>query len=769
MFKKKSYPTANTGSRGNVNAFSKSIDQDKLAKYLNRSGQFDLRDSNGGLAKHPFGLPEAASDSEQESSDEDSEALYDGEDDVGPDEEEYEGTMDVDMGVAGGLDVGSPTKSPSDGSMANGSVDLGSSILNGTPRGVKRSRGGVALPFASSLSPKKPSKPKQESAIPAIANFTAARLGVAELEEPDDFIISTEHIIERDLYGTAPPGNGQAQTPTVNLPKVSESLSHFWRSAHDQHAANLQPKGDTFIGIGPNEDEAPLSKAVFVGAMLLQLRHPPEAKGKQALAVARLNRSAGLPKSFEPVPVPSNPTAFPKVLVDWLDHHHNPYHSTVTEVMRYQPSPAAHYNYWDIVSSLTLRGKLADVALLLKRANFQHARTAKEDGQGSDGYHGIQLKNIDRVINRASQVLELCPTLQDDNWNVTGNEWTIFRKRIEQAIDDLAIFAEGRDRDMASAESTLEASNFGLRRTTMGLSQSTRKAESRVPWQIYQNLKAIYGIILGGTTEIMAQSQDWVEATIGLTVWWAGDDDEDVPSGSLALTRRSLRQSNSRLARLVDVNPHAAYLRQLAHAFESVTDDSDEDLFQINSINPVEVGLASVFEGNVEGVIGLLRGWSLPVASAIAEIASAGGWFESSIRMSNENQDLLLDISDLGQGPGGRLPMTKDSILVDYAKRLSAQERIQATQGGISLEGWELSISVLNRLDVRDFANKMVGQLLDDLPFESDERIEKILRTCKRFRLDQEGHRIAEVGHYPSSWLRKLTLTGIRRWHCREH
>jgi hypothetical protein len=49
----------------------------------------------------------------------------------------------------------------------------------------------------------------------------------------------------------------------------------------------------------------------------------------------------------------------------------------------------------------------------------------------------------------------------------------------------------------------------------------------------------MYGILLGGATEIISFAQDWVEATIGLTAWWNGDDNDEIALGSLAMTRRS--------------------------------------------------------------------------------------------------------------------------------------------------------------------------------------------------------------------------------------
>ena len=319
----------------------------------------------------------------------------------------------------------------------------------------------------------------------------------------------------------------------------------------------------------------------------------------------------------------------------------------------------------------------------------------------------------------------------------------MFRKRVEQAVEDLTIFAEGRDRAANQSHSSFEASNFGLRRTNMDLSQSSRRAESLVPWTIYQNLKTMYGILLGGTTEIISTAQDWVEATIGLTVWWDGNDVESVAGGNLALSRRSLKHSQSRVGRLVDENANAAYIQRLKYTFESVS-SSMEDNYQVDSTNQVQLALASVFQGNVDGVIGLLKGWSLSVTSAVAEIASAGGWFDGTGIMASFDEQDLMTISH-GQQLHPLKIMTKDSILMEYAETLSARERIQAKQRGILYEGWELSISVLTRLSDKGVARQRVSEVLRKLPVFSDERMDKILRTCERFDILDEARSITEV------------------------
>jgi len=728
------------------------IDGKKLARFLDKSGDFDFGSRNGITTKNTFGVSsssppaERASDGEEDDYDDDPEVYEYFEEDDDVEASEEEGTMDLKPGGNDhSLDPYSSISSVPNGSLAKGkSVAFGSSIMDTTPLGIKRSRGGFGISNTPHRGAKSSSKPKQESAIPTIAKSMATQHGTAELEESDDFIVRIEDILQQDLYSTEILGEAHEQALNAGLSNASERLGNFWRSSSDHDLARFASEQDTVKGIGPGGHAAPVHKATFLGALSIQLHHPPAAKGKQALAVARLSRSSTNSRTPPQIQTPPNPAAIPKVLIDWMNKCHDPYESFNIDVQRFHPNPTAHVNYWDILFSMTLRGKFADVIQLLKRSNFHHARTAREDGKDNDGYSGGQVKNIERVVNRAIQVLEHCPTLQDDDWNVTGNAWVMFRKRVEQETNDLATFAEGRDRDMDPAESTFEASNFGLRGTTMGLSQSTRKAESRVPWTIYQNLKAIYGVLLGGTTEILAMAHDWVEATVGLTVWWTGDEDEDMAVGSVALTRRSLRQSRG--ASLVDVNPIAAYLRRLTFAFERINDEgSDEEEFSVNTLDPVEVGLASIFEGNVEGVMGLLRMWSLPVASAVAEIASAGGWYESPIGADVMNG---LDQSDLMMMSGYEQrtqPLTRDAILTDYAEALSTRDTIQDMRAGAGREGWELSMAVLARLNDDRLATKKVSELLDQLASDSDARMDKILRTCEQFGIPRLAHKKTEV------------------------
>ena len=769
LFKSKGSASTNLAPRNGIDpSFSGWTDGNKLTRKPDKGSDVEFSDGDKGKRRHGNGrrnnglFEGLASDYGEDFYGEQSEAYSEGDDKDG------DMITEVESGLGSRSFYPDSTFSlpPNKPSTYRKSAAFDFSVLNPPTRGVKRSRGDSRLSTTSPDKVKLSSRSKKDSNIPSIAKSMATQYGIAKLEERDDFIVGTEDLIQQDLYGTKAQVEQRKPEPAARLSTASERLGDFWRSWCDRELSGLALEQSSIKGIGPDENSAPVHKATFLSALLLQLRHPPKARGNQASAISRHDKSLSSSRTLQMDHAPLSLMAIPKILIDWLNDNHDPYGSLDIDVQSFSPDPSAHINYWDVLSSLTLRGKLADVIRILKKSDFQHARTAKEDRKDGNGYNGVQVRNIERVIYRAIEVLEHCPTLQHGNWNITGNEWIMFRKRIEQAMSDLATFAESRDRDTNTADSTFEASNFGLRSSSMNLSQSARKAESRVPWTVYQNLKTMYGILLGGSTEIIAMAQDWVEATIGLTVWWVGDDDEDVLTKSVMSTRRSLRESRTSAVRLVDVNADIAYQRQLATAFQRVIDDDlNDNGLSVNTLNPVEVGLASVFEGNVEGVMGLLSAWSLPIASAVAEVASAGGWLESlagaGIMNGLDESDLML----LSGRASREQPMTRDAILAQYADALSHRTSVSIGEREIKQEGWELSICLLTRLDDEALAARKVSDLLHRLPKDSDVRVDLILRTCEQFGITNEARAIAEVRRNPRSLsliIEVLSNLGVR-------
>ena len=611
---------------------------------------------------------------------------------------------------------------------------------------------------------------KKDSAVPTLVRDFAKQVGPPNLNEPDKLILETDASVSQ-LYQSETSYEEQEQLLEAALVAVPTALKKLWQFCCNEEKNDFPSEGASMIGIGPREYESPLQKANFLGTLLLDLHHPPAIKGRQAFAASRPSRASFRLSSSNSVQAPQKLAPYPQILLDWLTVHHDPYRSAIKDLNAYHPSSTAHGNFWDIIFCSTMRGKLTEVIQVLKDADFEHAKTAREDGQSKGGYHGAQLDSINHVVHLAIETLESSPPLQDGNWDVTGGDWRIFRKRVEQALSDLMEYAEGRDRDLDPTESTFEAENFGIRTTSTALSRSARRAESRVPWTVYQNLKAVYGILLGGTTEIITLAQDWVEATIALTVWWDGSDDEEIAVGSLAMARQSLRHSQAHVSRPVDLNPSATYLRRLAYAFEKVTDDCNEDPdqepFKINPLNPVEVCLASIFEGDVEGVLELLRSWSMPITTAIIEVASQANWFEpaagATLVDGFDESDLL--VLSYGQPAKG---LTRDGILVEYAQMLFTRDVLKDKQSGVSKEGWELSMELLTRLDDTTLANRQVTDFLGRLSLHSDQRADKMIGICRAFGLDREASNIAEVATFRFTDERTLIhLIALRRLHCR--
>lgn len=598
--------------------------------------------------------------------------------------------------------------------------DIFGSTVN-SPRGLKRSRSGKV-------------QPRHESDMPAIARSLANQSGPANLDEADDLVVSSEDIVAgldakaqkqplAELDGAL--ANGSAQ------------LTNLWR----QFAPPSTEEG----AIGPAGDDA-IAQASYVASFLLQMHHPHASKPVQPATTSRLQRTTLGQRS------PTSAIPLPRALLDWLNANHNPYPDDYDVIHMTQPAPSSNEAFWDVVYASALRGKFTRLIRLLKDARFEYAVTALDDGAGQPGYRGRQLDNTEAVVTHCIGILESCPALEYGDWDVKGSDWALFRQRIRQAVSELEEFAEGgddQDRDLhgsnAFARST--TSNF---KDTMSFSTASKRAESKIPWTIYENLRALYGQLLGSTDEIVLVAQDWLEACVYLTVWWDGDNDAE-PTASLS--RSTLRRSTAKgqRTREVDVAPLAAYRNRLADAHAEVTTDPEDSVFQVDTMNPLLVALASAMESNVEGVIALLRTWSLPVAASVVEVGALGGWLPQSRPRSRglaeqgfSSEDLMV----LSHGPSLQKQDTdieRDDILLQYADRLAEREAFQVAGGSGTKEGWELAVSVLGRLDNANAAQSRIGGLLEGIKLDDDVRVDKVLTLCSDLGLVEQARAISEV------------------------
>ncbi|KAK4041782.1 hypothetical protein C8A01DRAFT_45112 [Parachaetomium inaequale] len=520
---------------------------------------------------------------------------------------------------------------------------------------------------------------RSEFRYAALAKDVYQQMGTAPVTETPQVILGTENLLAR-LYDEGVGEAEDAEKMDDTLATVSAKAAALWKGCVDKLP---RPTEDHAAEIGPGPHATPFEKANYLANLALQIHHTRYDDG-------------GLGRA-EPLP---------ETLFRWLNEYHDMYGNQVDEILRHRPSPACHSLFWQAVFIALLRGKVGDAARLLDQAGWGHVRRGQ---RGEYAYAGRALENVQRAADETIAVLESCPGY-DGNWEIWSSDWTLFRVRAQSSLEHLRRFAEGKD--SAFGESTFSASAASTR-SRQSMAGLARRAESQVPWEIYENLNIVFDIVLGQQGAILEAAQDWLEATVGLFGWWDERRSQtDKPF--------NMSQSLSRSQALVLGSGPAdsdSYLDRLARTFHSAV-ESD---FHFNSQNPVEIGMACVFEDNTKAVVGLLRGWSLPVAAAVAEIASLGKWLpahQPSGVFGLEDLDMD-DLEVLGMDPGApdEIDGIKDSTLVQYAQALADYEGLSSVKdrSGASREGWELSISVLGRMDSPERSEEMVRDLVEHL------------------------------------------------------
>ncbi|KAH7086324.1 hypothetical protein FB567DRAFT_629412 [Paraphoma chrysanthemicola] len=551
----------------------------------------------------------------------------------------------------------------------------------------------------------------------AIAKGITPSIDRATLHESDHVILETERLVERvheSLHSDTP------EKRTEVLGQVSRELVSLWRAAS-------KTKGG--LSSSRSGGAAGLAHATQLASLLLTLHHPSPLGSNQRSSALSLVPARPESRQYTPIP---------RILLDWLNTNYADF-SEVDQVLKEQRGYSRHTSFWEAVQATAVRGNFSQALRLLQGANLEVAATAQEDGLGDFGYSGTHLRYANEAVRACIDLLRECPAVASEDWDVKGHDWTIFRQRVYQTYTNLQEFAEGDSASRNALAPPFIASHFGISQSQANfqLSVASRKAESKVPWSIYENLRKLYQILLGNEEEVLDISADWIEAVICLTVWWNGEED-DIGQGSLAASRRSVMRSQR--VRTVDVTPVKAYCQRLASSLAAVIEHSDED-FSVNTTDRFEVGLACIIDDNVEGVLQVLTGWSVTVASAVAEVASVGEWFtRANGIMDHFDQSDLMVLSYTEQQRTGS---TKDDFLLTYSQLLASKGPLKDQNGQASKEGWELAIQALGRLDDSIIASARVEQILNDLPLESSVRVDKITRLCHDLGLSQHAQIIA--------------------------
>ena len=495
--------------------------------------------------------------------------------------------------------------------------------------------------------------------VPGFARHLTARAGPAPLEEDDGLILETEDVLQRLQEAVRSADDDESASAAVD--GLVQELSTVWQ----RHSSD-KPFQFSAGEIGPSGSASPFEKANYISSLLFTLYHQSTDRDGQ--------------------PVPRA-----KALLHWLEANHVNYSNIYREVGSASPNVTSHDYFWDAVLSLTLRGKLPDVMRLLQEADFKYAATARDDGEHEQGYRGSQLQTIQSVIFRARQLVNAAPFLHGD-WDTDSEEWQVYRSQLEHDLNHLAQSA-----NQAEEPEEFQADNFGLRRNQQDLFAQSQKLRN-LPFSIYQAVKIMYSILMGSAPEIINQSQDWLEASIALTVWWDGTKEASIAKWSLAVSQANKQADDA------EIDP---YLARLRDSFLCVTDPNAKNSFQVNGLSPTEVGIGCALQGTVDGVLGIVQRLSQCVASGTTEVASTAGWLSGIASDPNLN---AADLMVLSFG-APRSSVAKDEILDSYASALFVRSQLRTADGQV-VEGWEIAITVLRRLDEEQTIHELVSELL---------------------------------------------------------
>ncbi|RAL58260.1 hypothetical protein DID88_002260 [Monilinia fructigena] len=597
-----------------------------------------------------------------------------------------------------------------------------------TSEDMRQSEGNQLIDFRGSLAQSQ-GKKVPSSDFASIAKTLSQSQGIPAVDEEDDLILKTEAIITK-LYeqGVGTEDNeGKLQRALAIIPS---ELTTLWQEYSERSVTYNEQDYASVIGPGPAASD--FAKANYLAHLALQIHHSkPVEKGSATVA-----------------------KPLPKIMLDWIEVYHDPFPHQLQEIQASRPSPASHYLFWNTVHNNVVRGRLIAVINCLKSAGWRYSWSGAEDLNsqgGADGFTGVALQNVEKVTGDAINVLSLCPAVHGD-WDIYGSDWKLFRLRVSQATEDLKQFAEGGAHrgSQGFGRSSLKGSRGG------DYSSLAKKAASRVPWNIYQNLLTLYSLVMGESIPIIENSQDWCEATIGLLVW----HDEEREDRRFAPGR----SINSLRASAINYESENG-LRKLQRSFEVVAASNTD--FHVNSNDMVEVGLACLFQGDAESLICILRAWSGPVSSALAEVASLAGWLPRT-----EPQGLLtageLDQEDLDLiNFGGSVVQdgVKDLTLITYARSLQEVPELSVVieNNEVTKEGWELAIAVLGRLDSEKRSVDMVEEIMKSVKLDSAGIVDKLWRLLNDLGMSSQAESIAML--YADSLARDNISPGEALWY----
>jgi hypothetical protein len=577
---------------------------------------------------------------------------------------------------------------------------------------------------------------------------------------------------------------------------VFKAVEHVWQGCA---RSSSPPEEYTGENIGPGEEDTNLTKFNFVFSLLSQIYQPSTEEVSQKMSSSRFSRSAFSHSTTQ------IKKSIPKVLLDWLNNHHD---TNPTQPLRNnQDGFSANPNFWEIVRSVLLRGDFRSALALLRGANFDIAYSALHDGEQRPGYKGGRLTAVTKAVGRLIQVLQACPAAQDDhdNWETWTFDWLEFKGAAKSALDDLQTTAEGQSRDrdvpLPQRKSKRAPRKFGNssfsgslageseeQNDDFSFSQASRKAESAVPWSVYESLQLVYKQLIGDPDALLQASLDWVEASIALTVWWdipleivselGQTSNAILPSREtpLALPSPPAEEDAGERDSIVDHDPQVEVFRQkLQDSFIAATTAPDDEsgMFRPDPSSGIEISLACAMALDLEGVALIVRGWSATLFTAFVEIANQAGWIERQhdVRDELDETDLMvLGYSAQGQSlakPKSAADM--DAALEKYAGLLESVDVFKSSDMDASRnrEGWELAARTLGRMQNEEQMKKKMKELMGRIDLQDGGRVDLLLELCEDMGLSDQARDVSEVSLRFLAILPLISLTcGSAICHC---
>ncbi|KAK5095895.1 hypothetical protein LTR70_003214 [Exophiala xenobiotica] len=527
-----------------------------------------------------------------------------------------------------------------------------------------------------------------ETAVPNLARDLRRRIPHAELDnDPDSVIVQTEEILRTIQEDTQ---SADQEAFDLILADSAKVLENIWEAP----TIGRRRRKDEDLSIGPGHDAKPFEHARFLAIFLLRLYNASKVTQDEDGAMS-----------------------IPQILLDWLNDYHMTIAHSYGEVIATKPNPTANDLFWDVVEVIIARGKFEEAMRVLGDADFSYAQVETVNGTVEANYNGLELQAIQTAVYRLRLLLNVSPSVQSHDWRIDGPDWIAYRRDVESALEELKELSDDHD-----DSELLEAER----------QDHLLRPGKSLPYEVFSRLQTIYNILLGSFTELKAISNDWLEASILLTVWWNGTSENKVQQWSFDVSRAHHHDPGNE-------NGVQSYLKRLKESFLAVTDPSQKDAWTLPSESQLELALGLVLQGDIRSALTLIQTYSLCLTSALAELGSWSGWLNSSAVPDGLDKD---DLMVLTNGASDRA-ITKDEILELYAHELFSQEHLQTSESTF-IEGWEIAISVASRCDSQSLASRTVQHFIDQLTVNTADRAQRLITLCGELGMREESRKVSE-------------------------